>query len=246
MKNWKTKVNSFFVVYLGIVFSIFAQNKFLYKTERLEIQQLTENTFIHISYLETDSWGKVGCNGLVFISKNEAAIFDTPTNNEASEELIHWLTAKGISVKAVVVNHFHDDCLGGLQAFHNKNVVSYANATTLELATKAGEEVPKIGFKNENFIKIGNKKVHNIFLGEAHTKDNIVSYIASEKVLFGGCQVKTLDATKGYLGDANEKEWSKTTQNVLKNFPKARYIVPGHGEAGGKELLIYTNKLFSN
>jgi hypothetical protein len=37
------------------------------------------------------------------------------------------------------------------------------------------------------------------FFGEGHTKDNVVAYFLSEKILFGGCLLKELEASKGYL-----------------------------------------------
>ena len=62
-----------------------------YESESLKIIQLTENTFLHISYLQTNDYGKVPCNGLVFYDNNEAIIIETPTNNRASVELIKWV-----------------------------------------------------------------------------------------------------------------------------------------------------------
>lgn len=218
-----------------------------YETETLKITQLTANTFVHISYLQTTSFGKVACNGLVFKNNNEVIVFDTPTNDTVSNELIDWVEKSlKSSVKAVVVNHFHDDCLGGLKAFHKRNIASYANAKTLELAKKQGAEVPQNGFDTKQELLLGDKKVINQFYGEAHTIDNIVSHIPSENVLFGGCMVKEVGAGFGYLGDANTKEWSETVTKVKQAMPDLKYIIPGHGKVGGIELLDYTIKKFKD
>lgn len=212
--------------------------------KQLAFYKIKKNTFVHISFLQTQTWGKVGCNGMIYIHKNQAYIFDTPTDNETSEVLIKTLEDQNIKIKGVVVNHFHNDCLGGLEAFHKKGIKSYASEKTIELAKKDSMTIPQIGFKEHLTLRIGKKDIGNHYLGEAHTKDNIISFIPSENLIFGGCMVKELNAGKGFLGDANEKEWSNTIRNVKKAFPSAQFIVPGHGKPGGQELLDYTIGLF--
>jgi metallo-beta-lactamase class B len=216
-----------------------------YETDTLKIVPLSDNTFIHITYLQTESFGKVACNGLVFKEKNEAYIFDTPTNDTVSLELINWVEKNlKCSVKGIVINHFHNDCLGGLKAFHQKKIPSFANNKTIELAKKQGFEVPQNGFEGRQELKAGTKTIVNQFYGEGHTRDNIVSYIPSEKVLFGGCLIKEVGASFGFLGDANVQEWSNTVSKIKANLPDVRYVVPGHGAAGGVALLDYTIEKF--
>ena len=216
-----------------------------YSSETLKIIPVSKNSFIHISYLSTDDYGKVACNGLVYMNDGEAIVFDTPTDTETSNELIQWITkTKHHNIKAVVVNHFHDDCLGGIEAFHELSIPSYANNATIELAKNEGNPVPQIGFDTENELTLGNQKIFNRHFGEAHTKDNIVSYIPNEHLLFGGCPVKSLNATKGYLGDANVGEWSKTIAKIKTAYPDLKIVIPGHGDYGGIELLDYTITLF--
>jgi metallo-beta-lactamase class B len=71
-----------------------------------------------------------------------------------------------------------------------------------------------------------------------------VGYFPSENVMFGGCLIKELDASKGYLGDANVIDWSSTVENVNRAYPDVKIVVPGHGEYGNKKLLDYTINLF--
>ncbi|KAA3635146.1 MAG: subclass B1 metallo-beta-lactamase, partial [Bacteroidetes bacterium] len=94
-----------------------------YNSQTLKVERLSDNTFNHISYLETDTYGKVACNGMVVANNGEAIIVDTPPDDASSEELINWVEQElKCEVKAVVGTHFHDDCLGGLEAFHNRNI----------------------------------------------------------------------------------------------------------------------------
>ena len=217
-----------------------------YSSENLKIVPLTEHCFIHISYLEVPEYGRVACNGAIYMDSGEAVVFDTPIDDAVSRELIQWITeTKKHQVTAVVINHFHNDCVGGLAAFHKLGIPSYANQQTLVLAKQEGHTVPKIGFKGKMELKVGHQIVINRFFGEAHTQDNIASYIPSEALLFGGCAVKSMGAGKGNLEDANITEWSATMEKIKKAYPNIQTVIPGHGDSGGIELLEYTQELFN-
>lgn len=219
--------------------------KEIYKSDNLIIQQLTNNTFVHISYLKTQDFGNVACNGMLFISESEAMVFDTPTNNAASKELIDWLKKnEKVKIKGVIATHFHEDCLGGLKEFHKNNIDSYASKQTIKLAKEQNLEIPKTNLHFDKGLEINGNKIINLYFGEGHTKDNIVSYLPSEKVLFGGCLLKTMGAKKGYLGDANIDEWSNTVKKIIADLPGIEHVIPGHGKTGGTELLTYTKQLF--
>ncbi|WP_273007332.1 CHM family subclass B1 metallo-beta-lactamase [Chryseobacterium sp.] len=219
--------------------------KEIYKSENLIITQISENSFIHTSFKQTNDFGNVPCNGLIVKNNDETIVFDTPTNDKDSEELIQWITGTLHSkINAVIPTHFHDDSMGGLQAFHNHNIPSYSYSKTIELGKENNFVVPKNSFNNFITLKVGNEEVIAKFFGEGHTRDNTVGYFPSENILFGGCLLKELEASKGYLGDANVSAWSSTVEKVKKEYSNVKIVIPGHGECGDKKLLDYTIKLF--
>jgi len=221
--------------------------KKVYKSKQLIITQITQNTFVHTSYKQTDEFGYVPCNGLIVRKGTETIIFDTPTTDKTSAVLIKWIQEKlHCSIKAVIPTHFHDDCLGGLQAFDDNNIPSYANSKTVEYAKENKMAVPKNSFNDSLLLKLGDTYVTAIFFGEGHTRDNVVGYFPEDHVLFGGCLIKTMDASKGYLGDANVAAWSATVEKVKKAYPQVKFVVPGHGPYGDQKLLDYTIQLFRN
>ena len=236
------------ILFLGFLSCKTQKNISIYESDNLKVVKLTKSTFTHISYLSTEDFGKVGCNGMIVIDNNEALIFDTPTNDSGSKELIDWIeNTLESTVIGVVVTHFHTDCLGGLNEFHARQITSYASLKTIEsVKLDSTKTTPQIGFNNYSEIKVGEKEVLNEFFGEGHTSDNIVSYVPDEKILFGGCLIKTLGANRGYLGDANINEWSKTVQAVKSKYEYVRVIIPGHGKSGNTDLLDYTIDLFNN
>jgi len=60
----------------------------VYQSETLTIRKILEHIFQHISFLNTEDFGKVSCNGVVLTNKNEAVVFDIPVDDTASFELI--------------------------------------------------------------------------------------------------------------------------------------------------------------
>jgi metallo-beta-lactamase class B len=216
-----------------------------YESENLIINKLSDHVYQHISYLNTDSFGRVACNGMIVVNGNEAVVFDTPATNETSEELIGYLTEKQhLKIKGIVATHFHADCVGGLEAFHQKGVPSYAENRTIASLKETGSPQPQKGFDSKLTLKVGNKKVYATYLGEGHTRDNVVGYFPEDNALFGGCLIKEVGASKGYLGDANVQAWPETVRKVKARYPQAKIVIPGHGKVGGTELLDFTVKLF--
>ena len=219
----------------------------LYQTQNLIIQKLSNHIYEHISFLKTNDFGTVACNGMIVLNKNEAVIFDTPSNDQGSEELISYVTKTlNCKIKAIIPTHFHNDCVGGLEKFNESNIPAYASAKTIELLNKNGIKFSKpINTFNDKFsIKIGNKKVYAQYFGEGHTRDNIIGYFPEDKAIFGGCLVKESGASKGFLGDANINAWSETVRKIKQAYPGAKIVIPGHGKWGGTELFDYTIKLF--
>ncbi|MGB4972632.1 MAG: MBL fold metallo-hydrolase, partial [Cyclobacteriaceae bacterium] len=146
----------------------------LSQDDSLRIEQLTENTFQHITYLKTQDFGNVACNGLIVRDNGEAIIYDTPSDDDSSKELIDWVeNTLQCKVVAIVATHFHIDCLGGLNEFHRRNIPSYASNKTITLSRSKNSPVPQNGFDDQLELEVGNKKVVNAFVGEGHTEDNI-------------------------------------------------------------------------
>ena len=219
--------------------------KLVYRSDDLIITQISVNAYEHTSFLKTNDFGKVPCNGLMVCHNKEAIIFDTPTNDKSADELIKWTSEKlHYKIKAIIPTHFHDDCLGGLKAFHDRQIQSYANFKTIEFAKERNFVVPKNGFNDSLLLKVGEETIIAKYFGEGHTKDNVIGYFPSENIMFGGCLIKELNASKGYLGDANVGAWSSTVEKVKQEYPAVKIVIPGHGERGDSRLLDYTISLF--
>ncbi|UOG77496.1 subclass B1 metallo-beta-lactamase (plasmid) [Hymenobacter tibetensis] len=217
----------------------------VYQSKVLTIKQVSPHVYQHVSLLQTNTFGRVECNGIVVVDEGEAIVFDTPANDSSSVELLAFTeTQLKAKVKVVVPTHFHADCLGSLAVFHTKGIPSVAHNPTIQLAAANKVTLPQQGFTDRLELKVGRKKVVAHFLGEGHTKDNIVAYFPEEQVLFGGCLIKEMGASKGNLEDANVQAWPQTVTKLKQTYPKTKVLIPGHGQAGGMELSDYTIQLF--
>ncbi len=220
----------------------YGTNKVSKISDDLEVVMISDNVYIHISYLATLNGRRYPCNGLVYINDKEAYIIDTPVNDQLTLDLINWIKNElGAEIAGVIVNHWHIDCMGGLKQVHQSGIRSYANELTCEIAGAKNLPVPEFCFKDSLIIKTGQKEILCKYLGPAHTVDNIVVWIPEDEILFGGCMVRALSAnTAGNISDADLDSWPETMKKVIKRFGHARIVVPGHGESGGPELLTHT------
>jgi metallo-beta-lactamase class B len=227
------------------------KDNIVYTSDNLIIEKLSGHTYLHTSYLNTNDFGRVECNGMIAVNGNEAIIFDTPADNAGSEELIKFVNEKLNSrINAVIPTHFHNDCVGGLEIFQDNNIPVYASVKTIQLLQKNNSNnnkeypIPMNGFEDSLAFNVGDKTVYAQYFGEGHTSDNIIGYFPEDKAIFGGCLIKEIDASKGYLGDANVNAWSETVEKIRQKYPEVEIVIPGHGSTGGKELLDYTIMLF--
>lgn len=219
----------------------------IYQSKNLILVKLSDHTYQHISFLNTNDFGKVSCNGMVVINDGQSIIFDTPANDESSEELIKFVTKNLKStILGVIPTHFHQDCVGGISIFNKHKIQSYASNRTIQFLKKKSYKYAGFmkSFKDSLKLNIGNKIVIAKYFGEGHTKDNIIGYFPTDNVMFGGCLIKELGATKGNIEDANIEEWPHTVLKLEAEYPKTEIVIPGHGKSGEIDLLKYTVKLF--
>lgn len=214
--------------------------------EDIQLIRLTDNTFIHRSFKVFEGYGRIGSNGLIYLVDSTCVIFDTPVTTQTTVRLLDYLTKEqGYTVQALVVNHFHEDCTAGLDSVQARGILTYGSKKTVALCIAEGTTAPQKKFGRKKVLKLGGQQIVNYHPGPGHTVDNIVTYLPSEKVLFGGCLIKTMGAGRGNTADADVSKWSDTVERVQKKFPDATHIVPGHGHAGGRDLLEFTVELFA-
>jgi metallo-beta-lactamase class B len=179
--------------------------------------------------------------------------------------------AYGTGVKITEINTgFHIDNLGGNSELIRNDIPVYGSQLTCDLLrTRSKETMSEMqkwldpsedkkyldkyasfefaepthvfDINDEQILNFGKETVEIYYPGQTHTYDNLVVYIPSEKVLFGGCMVLSSDAEKiGYAKDGNIEEWPLSLEKVMEKYKDAEIVVPGHGNPGDISLIEHT------
>lgn len=225
-----------------LVYASQTQDSMRYESEHLSLRTLSSGAVQHISYMEVAGFGRVECNGLVYIDQGQAFIVDSPASLQASKELLDYLQGENLEIKGWVATHFHLDCVAGQEVFQKAQIPFYAHSLTLEHFPELQEKAYVL--RDTSQFILGTDTLQFWYLGAGHTRDNILVYKPKDRVLFGGCLIKELGADKGNLEDADVQAWPLTIQAVQHTFSEASIVVPGHGQIGGRELFRYTRQLF--
>ncbi len=211
----------------------------------VKLIRISQNAYVHVSYCDLPGYGRVPANGLVFTHNNRAFLFDTPWNDSLTEELLTYLEEKmKLKIEGFVPNHWHEDCMGGLAYLKTRKIKSYSNTLTRKIAADNGLPVPDYGFSDSLVLRLGRKEICCYIPGAAHSLDNIVVWIPSEKILFPGCICKSAESPNlGNTADGDLKAYPSTVEWIIRKFPETETVIPGHGSYGGPDLLNHTLSL---
>ncbi len=207
----------------------------------VEVVPLVDGVWVHTSWQQTESWGRVQSNGLVVREGKQLVVVDTAWGAEPSRALLAWIDRElKLPVARLIVTHFHDDRLGGWEVFAERGVRVVASPRTLELAGVT----PTDAFDLYR-LAIGEKQrigeVEIFYPGRAHAEDNVVVWVPAVKVLAGGCAVRAAESRGlGNVADASVSNWANTIRRVLAAYPDAAQVLPGHGAVGNLGLLHHT------
>lgn len=215
--------------------------------ESLRIVPLQENLWLVWS---TDEWNgrTISANGLVLAGSNGVLVVDTPWTDEQTALLLDWIDRElDPQVLRVVVTHAHKDRSGGIAEVHRRGIATIGYAGTVALAADQGYEPPESTFSDSLELDVGHETVTMYYPGPGHAPDNMVVWLAGRRLLYGGCLIKNLASTGlGYTGDADLAAWPVSLARLEELFPDASAVIPGHGEAGGPELIDHTRELLDS
>ncbi len=211
----------------------------------IDIIKITNDSYVHVSYADMPPFGRVASNGLLFTNEGKAVLFDTPATDSLTKDLVNWIEdSLKVKITAFVPNHWHADCMGGLAYLNGKGIESYADERTIQIAKSKNLPLPLHGFKDSLKLNLSGKEIMCNYFGAAHTTDNIVVWIPSEKILFAGCMIKDMNSKGlGNTADGDLKAYPRTVMKVLNKYHHSKIVIPGHGSIGGAELLEHTLKL---
>ncbi|CAM3293882.1 BlaB/IND/MUS family subclass B1 metallo-beta-lactamase [Flavobacterium longum] len=197
--------------------------------QKLEIQKLTEDFYVFTTH--KDYGGQpYPANGMYIVTPKGAILIDTPWDTTQCQPLLDSIWRKHKKkVILCLATHFHDDRTGGFDIFRKAGIATYSSEQTYALCEKFGEPKANKIVRPDQMFEFGTHRFRVIYPGEGHTPDNIVVWFPADKILYGGCFVKSEESPDlGNLADANVQAWPNSIQNVMSRCPDAKFVIPGH------------------
>jgi metallo-beta-lactamase class B len=184
-------------------------------------------------------------NGLYLVTPKGVVLLDTPWDSAQFRPLLDsiWLRHKQTVVLAIAT-HYHNDRTAGLAFLRQQGIKTYTSKTTWDLCAKFGEPQSEFYFTRDTVFRIGGLEIETYFPGGGHTRDNIVIWLKEDKILFGGCLVKSRESNSlGNTADAHLQQWENSIRNVMGRYPGPNIVIPGHGGWGNRRTLKHTLNL---
>jgi len=210
----------------------------------LKIQHLTGDFYVYTTY---QSYGgkPFPSNSMYVITQAGAVMIDTPWDSTQFQPLLDSIEIRhGKQVVLCLATHSHEDRTGGFDFLKAKGIQTYSSRQTLEICKANNQKQAQHTFQKDTLFTVGQYRFEAYYPGEGHTPDNLVVWFEKDRVLYGGCLIKSTEATDlGNIREANLLAWPQTIRNLKKRFPQARYIIPGHQDWSSTQSLDHTLRL---
>jgi glyoxylase-like metal-dependent hydrolase (beta-lactamase superfamily II) len=206
-------------------------------SDTLWLGRLSANVWLHSTTFVIPEVGYYPANGAIVVGEHGSLLIDTGWSDaDARRILSAWEGTGQPPITRAIATHFHYDRTGGIRELARHGIPTYGNPLTIGLAIDNGLPAPQpVHHLQRQPSRIG--AVELFYPGPAHTIDNIVVWIPEDRVLFGGCMLKsTTENDLGNLGDAVVSAWPASARRVAARYPNAHFIVPGHGTIAGNAL----------
>lgn len=210
----------------------------------LKITRLTDDFYIFTTY-NYYKGNRIPANGLYVLTNKGAIIIDSPWDSTQFQPLLDTIWAKHHQ-KAVLclATHFHEDRTGGLAYYRRQGIRTYTTRQTDVLSQKHGMKRAEFLLAKDTTFTVGQHSFQTYFPGHGHAPDNIVVWFKKERILYGGCLIKsTEDNSLGNMGDASVKDYAQTVANVQRKCKNPKYVIPGHNDWTSPESVSHTLKM---
>lgn len=218
---------------------------------RLEIRKLTGDFYIFTTYNTFVNNGDTftfPANGMYLVTDSGVAMFDTPWDTTQFQPLLDSIQARHHrKVKLCIATHFHEDRTGGLTYYHSKGISTYTSLQTLQLCMEKHEPRAAAYFVHDTTFSLGQHSFSTFYPGAGHAPDNIVIWFAGERILYGGCFIKSIENQDiGNLSDADVKAWATSLRKLEKYCPRPTHVIPGHYGWSSNRTVAHTMKIVKN
>lgn len=211
---------------------------------KLKITRLAGDFYIYTTYSEYKG-SRIGANGMYVITREGAIIIDSPWDTTQFQPLLDSIKVKHNKTAVMcIATHFHEDRTGGLEYYRKLGIKTYTTRKTDELSKQRGMKRAEFLIDKDTVFAVGQYSFQTIYPGKGHAPDNIVIWFDKEKILYGGCLIKSVaDDNLGNLGDASVNDYAKTVKNVQAKCRNPKHVIPGHNDWSNSKAVEHTLKM---
>src|ERR1700760_539533 len=175
----------------------------------LIISHLTGDFFVYTTF-NLYKGNPVPSNSMYMVTTDGVVLFDTPWDSTQFKPLLDSIKIKHDKKVIICIStHFHADRTAGLEYYRSMGIRTYTSKRTDELSRKKHEKRAEFLIYKDTVFRVGQHSFQTFYGGQGHSPDNIVIWFDKEKILYGGCLVKSTEAEDlGNLSDANVKNWA--------------------------------------
>ena len=212
------------------------------KTKKLIITPLEKDFYIYTTFNDPGNGESYPSNGMYFLTDEGAVMIDTPWDTTQFQPLLDSIKIRHNQMVVMCIStHFHDDRTAGLNYYKQLGIKTYTTRLTDLYSKKMKKPRAKFLIDHDTTFLIGQHSFKTFYPGKGHSSDNIVLWFDKEKILYGGCFVKSTETdSPGNLSDANIDEWMRSIKKVRQRFKNPQYIITGHLEWKSKNSLDHT------
>jgi metallo-beta-lactamase class B len=217
-------------------------------TQKLIISQLTNDFYIYTTFGDPGNGNLFPANGMYIVTDSGVILLDTPWDTTQFQPLldsIKWRHHKNVIM--CISTHFHSDRTAGLNYYKGKGIKTYTTKLTDDLSKEKKEPRAEFLIYKDTMFNFGPHTFETFYPGKGHSPDNILLWFSKEKILYGGCFIKSMETgSPGNLSDANIDEWINSIRKVQSKFSDPNYVIPGHQGWTSKKSVSHTLKLLKN
>ena len=228
------------ILFLVAVSNNFGQSK----NSSLPISHLTGDFYVYKTFHDYNGT-LISANAMYVVTDKGVVLFDAPWDKTQFQPLLDSIKAKhNKDVIMLFGTHSHEDRAGGFDFYRKKGIKTYSGKLTDDILKSKNEPRAEFVIPNDTTFTVGQYKFEVYYPGKGHAPDNIVAWFGKDKILYGGCFIKSAEAKDlGYLGDADVKEWEKSIKKVQLKFKNPKYVIPGHDGGTTNKSIDHTLKL---
>ncbi len=198
-------------------------------------------------------------NAFAVLTEEGWVVIDALSTPELSKEFVdNLMRVRKAPIKYAIITHYHPDHWYGAKTYKelgakivaHKKLMDFYQSGEAQLALENAEQrfgnlfksvvlvPPDIVVEDKYTLKVGGKTFEVIYMGPAHTDNDLVVYMPSEKVLFTGDLV--LYNRIPFMGDRGAS--SKGLVEALHKIKKmdAKVILGGHNEPMDMSAVDFT------